>query len=164
MKIKQDYLSSLISYQQKEFPINAMAINELKGQKEKLENFQKEEIEDLKKLVENEKERMRDKANNQKIQVFKKITDIAVRNTPGKVVVLLQENKVLKSEISTQQKHVDDMEAEIDCLTSNVSAIKKRLREREREKNEKTKPSDDADLEVNGDLLDFPRQPVHVIL
>ena len=49
-----------------------MAINELKGQKEKLENFQKEEIEDLKKLVENEKERMRDKANNQKIQVFKK--------------------------------------------------------------------------------------------
>lgn len=141
-----------------------MAINELKGQKEKLENFQKEEIEDLKKLVENEKERMRDKANNQKIQVFKKITDIAVRNTPGKVVVLLQENKVLKSEISTQQKHVDDMEAEIDCLTSNVSAIKKRLREREREKNEKTKPSDDADLEVNGDLLDFPRQPVHVIL
>ena len=164
MKVKQDYFSSLVSFQQKEFPINTMAINDLKGQEKKLENIQKEEVKDLKKLVEIEKDRMRDKANKQKIQVFKTITDIAVKNTPNKVVVLLQENKLLKKEILTQQKHIEEMTAEIDSLASNVSEVKKRIKEREREKNERIKPSDDADLEINGDLLDFPRQPVHVIL
>ncbi|KAI6653693.1 hypothetical protein LOD99_3197 [Oopsacas minuta] len=164
VKIEQDHLSSLISYQQKEYPLKAMAIYDLKGQQVRLRLIQEEEVRDLNNLVEEETEKMKEKANQEKIEIFKKITDIAIKNTPDKVVTLLQENQVLREEISTQQEHIDRMTDEVNSLTNNVYEIKKRWKQREQEKIHKIKTSDDADLEINGDSLNFPRQPTHIII
>ena len=77
---------------------------------------------------------------------------------------LLQENNLLREEIRTQQSHIASMTSEVDILTDSVSQVKRRWREREQEKIDKAKPYDDADLEINGDSLEFPRQPSHIII
>ena len=86
MKLKQDQLSGLINYQQKEYPLKAMAIYDLKGQEVRLGLFHQDEVRELKNLVEEEKGRLRQWENQQKTNIYQKITNIAVKNTPDQVL------------------------------------------------------------------------------
>ena len=77
---------------------------------------------------------------------------------------MLRENSLLREEISAQLSHIQRLTSEVQSLSDNVQLVKKRGRGREQERIDRAKTSDDADLEISGDSLEFPRQPVHVII
>ena len=89
MKLEQQHLSVLISYQQKEYPLKAMEIYELKDQEARIGVIYEQEVRELNGSIEEEKERMRQRENRRKINIYQKITDIAIKNTPDQVPAYL---------------------------------------------------------------------------
>ena len=62
-----------------------MTIYELQGHEVRLGIAHEDEVKELKWSIEEERERMRQRENRNKNNLYQKITDIAVKNTPNQV-------------------------------------------------------------------------------